>query len=362
MIIDERDNRLVYVTDYRWKSDRELEDAGNGQRVLAMARELNDWRSYTRIALFDYHAKPGAIERAGAKVQLIEWLDKHHPRCTIVIPTVAMEEDDRADTVCWSAFGAPEGHGNMRSTFFEYSPLQYVTPIFGMSVFLKELQKWQNQETIQRAHEIATGLGSLLYCGRKIIFPDDSIIYRLKAPDILSGCHHRKFIAVDIESIEGTNKITAVGLSDGEVAVSVPVDAYMPYGREMQEPGGTPEQLKALKEVLASDIPKVFHNHTFDVPRLQAAGFKVGGPIHDTFCAMAIAYPELAHGLQTSCAALLSVPPWKSVWHPKLPGITREDIEYWICDPLGLRDYNADDAFYTWHLAAKVLPQVGIHL
>lgn len=353
MIVDERDSRMVFVTDYRWKSDRELsENGGRDNYVLHMAPELRNWSDYTRIALFDYKAKPGALERAAAKEQLRYWLDENAPKVTIVIPTVALEADDKADTVCWSVFGAPEGLAAMRSTFFEYCDAQYVTPIFGFSPFLKELQKWQNEQTIRRAQRIASGLDETLFCREKIIFPTHLDIATLK----------ERFLAVDIESIEGTDLITAVGLSDGVTAISVPVDTYLPYGRDLKELGGTREQLQALKEVLASDIPKVFHNYTFDVPRLTRCGFPVNGDIHDTFCAMAIAYPELSHGLQSSVAALLSVPPWKSLWHPKLPGITREDIEYWICDPIGLRDYNADDAFYTWHLANVVLPQVGISL
>lgn len=355
---------LCLLTDYRNKSDGQLDAAEAGVHVLdwyKLAREALGSATYAqlkRLALFDYRAEPTSAERASARARLAKLL----PAVTVLLPTSQADDDgeaQKASTLSWDAFHAPDSLTEMRGTFYEWAPGKYVMPAFPHSPYLKQLQYWQQEQWLRRAFDVARGRTQLLTCAHKYTSVD------LKMYEVL-GRLEREALAVDIESIEGTGTMTAIGLSDGVHGVSVPWDSYIPYGRSEREPAlldyGTRGRFIAARvaRLLAASTPKVFHNHTFDVPRLQAKGLPIGGPIHDTFAAHGIAYPELRHGLQHACASLLPVRPWKSAWHPKLRGITRDDIEFWICDPLALRDYNADDAFHTWHLAKVLLPHVGV--
>jgi DNA polymerase I-like protein with 3'-5' exonuclease and polymerase domains len=65
-------------------------------------------------------------------------------------------------------------------------------------------------------------------------------------------------------------------------------------------------------EIINSDSRKVFHNGvTFDVPMLQEAGFKVGGPLADTMIRAHYTYPEMKKGLQYLATAYLGYANWK---------------------------------------------------
>ena len=175
-----------------------------------------------------------------------------------------------------------------------------------------------------------------------------------------------KPLAVDLEFIPGRDTVTAINLSDGLRAVSLPFHAYTPRGHEQAEPalesytyGADVHEL--VGQLLAATTPKYCHNFVADVPRLYKLGFQVGGLIMDTFAAHAIAYPELPHGLQVAAASVARVPPWKSLYKPgDTQGLNRDDADYWTADPLALRDYGAKDAFYTWHLAQAAMPLVGM--
>ena len=311
------------------------------------------WGRTNRVALFDYRATPTVKEKAAKRDELARALDEAKPRTVYVLPTADVGDDgqtQQASTTCWHVFRAPDSLDAMRGCWYEWSAGSHVVPLWPHSPHLKQLQYWQQAEWLRREYRPPL-IDELL------ITPSPRVV------EVLAGWADTGApLAVDIESIEATGIITAIGLADGRRAVSIPYERYRPYGCAEDERGldEYPEGeaiLSILKRLLEFSF-KIFHNHTFDVPRLKAKGFCVDGTIHDTFCAHAIAYPELRHGLQAACAGLLSVPPWKSMWHPKLKGITRDDIEYWICDPVALRDYNAKDAHYTWHLASVVLPQV----
>jgi hypothetical protein len=359
-------NNLVIVADKRLRSDV---DAGSVMRHAVDLREPLDPAYYlndvTRIALFDTGAEPTVLERAEARRQLQEWLAVHKPKVTLVIPTADVDdggETQQSSTVCWHAFSAPDSLANMRGCFYEYAPHQYVVPIFPRSPWLKLLQVWQQAHWLTRAKRVADGFAFLLEPLAMV-----TEISSETAP-ALSAMTNRT-IAVDIESIEGTEKVTAIGISDGASAVSVPWDSFRPHGRGEDEKGihdyGESARfiISALHWLLSDkQTVKVFHNHTFDVPRLAAIGLKVGGPIHDTFVASGVAYPELRHGLQHAVAREMACPPWKSLWHPRLKGITRDDTEFWTCDPVELRRYNARDAYYTYCLAKKLMPRVGVLL
>lgn len=381
---------LTFCTDTRRKSDQDLDEAepSGAPHVLELNAEVKAaiaTKYYTaqRLALFDHGAseRATAAERAAERVKMREELLRgRHPQVAVVIPTSGFTETrdpQKAETICWGIFGAPDALANMRGCFFKWHDAtgtrgaRYVIPIHAYSPHMKELQKWENARWLNRAESFHRHLGHdptatpllpyNLVAGQNA-GPNSFLVSALDV--MLRG---DRGIAIDIESIEATGTITAIGVSDGLYAVSVNWEPFAPHGSTRQEPGllsdfpniGTISYL--MEQLIASDLPKVFHNHTFDVPRLEAKGLRVGGAIEDTFAASAIAHPELKHGLQAACARYIPepIPPWKSLWHPKIPGVNRDDIEYWTCDPAALYDYNARDAFYTWHLAKAVLPQAG---
>lgn len=364
---------LVFVTDYRSKTDAQLDaayredhPASPRQHVLeffklaqsAIGRGL--YAQCPRIALFEHDAEPTPQDRRRARTELARWLAQNKPRVSAIIPNEVGGESSKGSTLSWQHFGAPDSAGNMRGTFYEYASNQFATPLHPYSPWAKQLTIWQQSRFIARAFAVAMGREKLLTCKHKFTDGDDKAKWALVSME-------RKPLAIDIESIESTDTITAIGVSDGHAAVSVPWDRFQPAGRDEPEPGlaGRPYGnivRRELVALLAAPTPKIFHNHTFDVPRLQQDGLVIGGEIHDTFAAHAIAFPELRHGLQHACADMLPIRPWKSIWHPKMKGVTRDDEEFWSCDPEALRDYNADDAYHTHHLARSVFPCVGVNL
>jgi hypothetical protein len=278
----------------------------------------------------------------------------------VVIPNETGGETSHGPTLCWQHFAAPDSAGEMRGTFFEYHPGRHVMPVHASSPWQKQMQKWQQAKFLRRALSLAMFHEQLLTCRRKVVNCDASMYHALR--DMVG-----RPLAVDIETMTTGDLITAVGVSDGVTAVSLPYHSFTPHGRDAREPGWQDYEWGAkcravLSELLAANTPKFLHNHTFDVPRLAAESLPLGGEIHDTFAAHAIAFPELRHGLQHACADMLPIRPWKSQWHPKVKGLTRDDEEYWICDPDALRDYNCDDAYHTFHLARSILPCVGVNL
>jgi hypothetical protein len=308
--------------------------------------------------LFEYNQPVTAGARADALKQLSTYLLRQKPRVCIVIPNELQAQEKQGMTNCWAAFDTPDSAAEMRGTFFEYAPQQFVMPVHSRSPTLKVLQLMQQRRFYERSYRVAYEACELLTCEFKHTEPGAEMLATLYAMV-------NRPLAIDIENIESRDLITAIGVSDGRYAVSVPWAAFVPHGRSEVEPGwqqcfSGPECREALRYLFAKPTVKYLHNHTFDVPRLAREGLHVAGEIHDTFAAHAIAFPELRHGLQHAAADMMAVRPWKSAWHPKLTGITREDEEFWSCDPLALRDYNCDDCFHTWHLAQRVLPCVGV--
>lgn len=365
---------LVFLTDYRNKTDAQLDAAyleahpsSSCEHVLEfnrLAREalgVNVYRQCRRLALFEHDAEPNAAERKRARYELAAWLDRHKPRTVCVIPNEVGGEVSRGNTLCWQHFGAPDSAGNMRGTFYEFAPGQFVTPLHSYSSWAKQLTIHQQARFIERANRVASDQEELLTCGKKVTTVGEDMWAALIAM-------RNKPVAVDIESVESSGIITAIGVSDGDWAVSIPWHRFTPAGRDEPEIGlenyGVLGRTirENLRTILDDATPKFFHNYTFDVPRLREEGFEIAGAIHDTMAAHAIAFPELRHGLQHACADMLPIRPWKSIWHPKMKGVTRDDEEFWTCDPEALRDYNADDAFHTYHLARAIMPCVGVKL
>lgn len=362
MFIARGSTRLVIVTDWRLKSDADL-DAEQG----ALGHVLDMWplgrfalgpdyNACTRIALFDYGAKPTAVQAAHVRAKWVRWVEENRPEVVLVVPTpdstMGGEAPHLKGTQCWQALRAPDTLDAMRGTRWNYLPGTVVTALFPIAKRVKELQRWSLVQWM-RAWAMPT-----LDLTRHTIYPGAKM---LRLMESMRG----KPLAIDLEFHPGKDIVTAIGLSDGECAVSIPWDAYTPRNTGTIEPGlksyaESKSVEGALCGLLAGGAPKVAHNFTADIPRLTARGFQVNGKLHDTFAAHAIAFPELRHGLQHACASLLPVPPWKSVYRPArlARGITRDDAEFWIADPLALRRYNCRDAFFTHNLARAVLPYV----
>ena len=82
-----------------------------------------------------------------------------------------------------------------------------------------------------------------------------------------------EWMVIDIET-SGVNKYTC----DLRLMEQLVFDTDRPYEEGAQVVGA-----KDLERRLLSKIPKVFHNASFDVFVLRRLGFKVNGPIHDTY-------------------------------------------------------------------------------
>lgn len=358
---------LVIATDWRSRSDADLDIAEPEGRphVLHMWRlgaEALGARRYTRAnrtALFDHGDIPPRASVTDARETFAWWIKKQRPERVIIIPTPSAQLGEGVSaiggTACWTALHPPDSLEAMRLTFWRYNAHTEVMVGFPIARRAKQVQLWAMAQAMRRAatektlecSELRTEMSELSAC----------VLYNMRD----------KPLAVDLEFVPGRNIVTAIGLSDGMRAVSIPWHSYVPRGHEERELGiaDYPHDPAAyivdeLKNLLRAATPKYCHNFVADVPLLRRLELEVGGPVCDTFAAHAIAFPELRHGLQAAAASLLPVPPWKSLYRPSdLRGLGRDDEEFWIADPKALRDYNAKDAFYTWHLAQRVLPLVG---
>lgn len=358
----------IIVTDWRLKSDAELDvtEPDQAPHVLefwklgrfALGR---GYEKCTRIALFDYQAQPSTLDAAEARAALEKFLVFSDDSAVFIIPTpsstMGAEATHLKGTHCWAALHAPDTLEAMRGCRWSYHNHQ-VTPLYPIAKRVKELQRWSMVQWMRAWRMPTLRLGVRHYATA----PSSLMVEFMKS---MEG----KPLAVDLEFNPQIDIVTAVGLSDGVSAVSIPWDRYLPRNNEEHEPGlesyEEAEQIRSvLASLLAAPTKKIAHNFVADIPRLTKRGFTVNGELVDTFAAHAIALPELRHGLQHAAASLLPVPPWKSIYKPSrlARGITRDDAEFWIADPIALRDYNCRDAFYTWHLARAVLPHVEMEL
>lgn len=408
MIIDRpaKPNGLVFVTDARLKYDRELQEEAGGSPVFSTwgfgnaALGKAGWAGVTRVALYDFGENTEALrpewaswakewraahpkksekqahklalskQRLAIREELREFLRKEPFRCAVILQTRGAEQKSKEDfgdakglrgTTCWDALNAPDSLVEMSGCVWD-SPFGPVMPLVNPINYEKVYGELIRRQ-LRGAWALATGKES-------VFRPEPAKLY-FEHKDVLAGLRHilRSAragipIAVDIESFSPKDLITAIGLSDGEYAVSVPWDTFDVYGADRRElgfldPGGA--EWAMTKEILVLPCPKVFHNYTYDVPFLARRGVPVAGALHDTMAMHGVVYKQWRHGLQRAVSGEFLIPPWKSTWRPKTPGdLTKDDAEYWVLEPLALREYNCMDSFMTWHLAQALAWKVGL--
>ena len=359
---------LVVVSDYTLPTDLGLDESEPqgaphvldmwqfGRHVLGRA-----WHSTTRVALWHPTDKPTVKQAQQRRDDFVCWLITSGCKALFVLPTPDSTMGGPATPLrgsqAWQALSPPDALDAMRGTRWQRDGIE-VTVGFPMARRAKELHRWCNARWLRALAAPTLHPGE----GRTSIMPGPQMLR-------LMGDMAAKPLAIDLEFHPGDDIITAVNLSDGDAAISMPFDGYYPRNNENFEPPLAsyehgPQVLETLRYLLAYPTAKIAHNFTADVPRLERRGLHVRGPLHDTFAAHAIAFPELRHGLQAAAATLLPIPPWKSLYKPKrlAKGITRDDTEFWTADPLALRSYGVLDGYYTLHLARAVLPHVGVSL
>lgn len=107
-------------------------------------------------------------------------------------------------------------------------------------------------------------------------------------PQEVPDLREAKIIAVDVETCDPNLKTKGAGYirKDGYVTgIALSVDGWDGYFPIKHEGGGNFDWdiiSDPIKNILASDTPKVFHNALYDIGWLEALGCKVNGRIHDT--------------------------------------------------------------------------------
>jgi hypothetical protein len=355
---------ILVVMDQRTKFDREMSEEHGGNFVgsgLSMMRSMigQHWDRCIRLCLYDYGVKPTPKERAAARAEYREFVDIVAPKIIVVLPTPskAMAQNNTVQgTQVWKDLTPPDALDDMRGTFWQRGA-SHVLPVFWPVGTIGEVNIAFMCRWMRAAAFLATNKATILKCTDKHIQVGPKMVQALLS---LRGTA----IAVDIETIPGRDIVTAIGVSNGVTAVSVPWHEFeAACGSGLSPALRSYPQYETIRGILAELLAnpstvKILHNGVFDGPQLAAIGLPLEGPIEDTLAMHAINYPEARHGLQLAAASELIIPPWKSLFHPK--GLKRDQPEFWYWEPDAMRDYNADDAFYTWHLYNQSTWKLGM--
>jgi uracil-DNA glycosylase family 4 len=118
-----------------------------------------------------------------------------------------------------------------------------------------------------------------------------------------------RFLSVDIET--GGGRLQCVGFaSEPGFSVCIPAD--------------TDERIEAISVLLASEIPKVFHNAPYDVAYLRHHNnARIGGELHDTLGMAQALHPELPRDLGTLTSLYTLQPYYKD-----LGTLWKKDADY----------------------------------
>ena len=381
-------NGLVVVADIRNKVDRELDLEKGGTHVLThwpmgKAALGADWQRTARIALFDHGENLGIDEtlrgkergaaRAKAnswkhmqKAELRRWLDANKPAMTVFLQTRSQQARANRDyddgevlgadgTICWALAEAPDSLPNAAGCLVNapWSPAMGVlNPINYEWVYGEVIASW-----LQRAHGFAKGrLKQPWY--ESHIHPGPAMTDALKR--LLAVHSGGAPLSVDIESFTDGSVITAVGFAAGSVAVSVPWENYQPYGQSEAVFAADSSTLGLARRLLEVPHAKILHNGiAYDGPLLASRGYRMNGPIQDTYLLHGLVHNQLRHGLQQAVSYETLCPAWKSAHKPL--GLKKTDPAFWQADPEGLRRYNCSDAFFTAKLFDTLSWKAGLN-
>lgn len=312
-----------------------------------------EFQNTTRVALFGYGEVCDAKERRRRKEEFIRLVRAEGPGVVLIFPTPSKEYLSKGEvattkgTVAWEALHAPDNMDEMRGTFYRAHGTHFV-PMYPCLTVLDERKKEVNRQWFRTALAVHRGATHIVQPRQRLYNMDPDVLDILR--HIVEATHT---VALDIETIDSRQLITAVAFATAEIAISLPWDRWQPSKLGLpEEPGlldygALGRQAQALvRQILAdSRIVKVGHNVLYDVLRLKSRGYEIHGSVEDTLAAHAILHPTLPHGLQKAVASEVPTQPWKSLF--KAPGLTKQDPEFWYHEPQSLRDYNANDAHRT---------------
>lgn len=324
------------------------------------------WESVARIALWNPGHKPTPRDRAAARTELAEFLDKHKFTRIVVLETQSQQarkvyNEDEAEaahsgTVVWDFFSPPAPIGEMAGTLWK-TPYGLVMPLLNHRnrdwVFGGVIAEWLRW--IREGYEPVTAVQHLTEPG---------IAMQRQLSDYLAQACAGKPLTLDIENVEGSGLITTLGLSDGETAVAVPWDSFVPFGQKSLEPGFRDEvEGQLVREILLTCRCLVGHNvHDHDLPLLRSSGVKVAAnEVFDSYLAHGVIYSQLRHGLQQALSYELPVPPWKTLFRAAQKartGLTEVIPEFWLSFPEHQRRYCAGDCFYNHLLGLALYPRI----
>lgn len=133
--------------------------------------------------------------------------------------------------------------------------------------------------------------------------------------DFLGKCHFSDLLSVDIET--GWGCITCIGFGpDAHSAMCVPfVDLRTANKSYWRDPEDEVQMWGMVRDLLASPVPKLGQNFTYDAQWLYEYGLSVRNYRHDTRLLHHALYPELDKDLGTMAALYTDLGGWKDWAH-----------------------------------------------
>lgn len=348
-------NGLAVIADARtetdWKSGGVLRLWSLGHACLGK----REWEQTLRITLRDWKQSPLArAELNAAREDVFALLAARGIKAAVLMQTGAQK---RVKTVhqAWNLL-RPGNPYAWAGTVIKERGIQFV-PCLNPSNY-DYVYTWLTQRWFQRAKSLAASITTVVIWPKLLINPNEEM---LNALDTLSTTN---LVSVDIETNTGGSLITALGFSSADLAVSIPWDSFPVSGTGEMEPGildyplGEQIKSKAL-QLLASDIPKVGQNFSFDIYALRERGFSVGGEAEDTLLLGRTVYPQFKRNLQQLAAYEFAIEPWKS--EHKAPNAPKGVKEYdkWLATPLETRLYNCKDCLVTHWLYTALMEKLA---
>lgn len=318
-------NGLAILTCSRTESDKNsggvLRYWGFGPACIGRS----EWDKTLRIAVRE-HGDAAENKRAitASTARLWQLLKERNIRALIVMAAPPSGEGKNEKNDAWTlATGRSDNPYGWAGTA-ELKHGVYICPVLNPNGW-----EWAYHWLIRRWFLQALGIA------RGIILP---------RPFANSGILTKDYTTIDIETSKDRTILTFIGVGDSEGAFSVGWDEYQIAGTDRLAAPRSVYQENSIREILASDKPKVGHNLSFDIFELRRRGFEVNGEIHDTLLLARTVYPQFARGLQQSTAIEFCVEPWKKLY--KAPRVGR-GLDKWIADPEGTRLYNLKDVQAT---------------